>query len=155
MSASSTSSTSSSSTSSTISANDFLTLLVTEMQNQDPTSTADPNEYINQLVNVNSLEQLVNINQTLTTAYGSSSSSTSTSSAANAAQAAAATPQTGTAAALQKSQDALTANSVTATTPTVGGNLGLAQVNSSSQTVAHALDGHSTSKTLGQLNPLR
>ncbi len=34
----------------TISANDFLTLLVTEMQNQDPTADTDPNEYINQLV---------------------------------------------------------------------------------------------------------
>ena len=53
----------------TISANDFLTLLVTEMQNQDPTADTDPNEYINQLVNVNSLEQLININQTLTTAF--------------------------------------------------------------------------------------
>ena len=50
----------------TISANDFLTLLVTEMQNQDPTADTDPNEYINQLVQVNSLEQLISINQTLT-----------------------------------------------------------------------------------------
>jgi flagellar basal-body rod modification protein FlgD len=55
-----------SSDSSTISANDFLTLLVTEMQNQDPTADTDPNEYINQLVQVNSLEQLISINQTLT-----------------------------------------------------------------------------------------
>ncbi len=39
---------SSSSDSDTISANDFLTLLVTEMQNQDPTADTDPNEYINQ-----------------------------------------------------------------------------------------------------------
>ena len=59
-----------------ISANDFLTLLVTEMQNQDPTATTDPNEYINQLVNVNSLEQLISINQTLQTATGSSSNTT-------------------------------------------------------------------------------
>lgn len=51
--------------SATISANDFLTLLVTEMQNQDPTADTDPNEYINQLVQVNSLEQLIDINQTL------------------------------------------------------------------------------------------
>ena len=50
----------------TISANDFLTLLVTEMKNQDPTASTDPNEYINQLVNVNSLQQLISINQTLT-----------------------------------------------------------------------------------------
>jgi len=56
--------------SSTISANDFLTLLVTEMQNQDPTANQDPNEYINQLVQVNSLEQLIDINQTLTTGLG-------------------------------------------------------------------------------------
>jgi flagellar basal-body rod modification protein FlgD len=73
-----TSSTSSSDT--TISANDFLTLLVTEMQNQDPTADTDPNEYINQLVNVNSLEQLININQTLTTVFpGTSTDSNSTS----------------------------------------------------------------------------
>ena len=60
--------------SATISANDFLTLLVTEMQNQDPTSDTDPNEYINQLVQVNSLEQLIDINQTLTTAVGTPAS---------------------------------------------------------------------------------
>jgi len=56
--------------SATISANDFLTLLVTEMQNQDPTAQTDPNEYINQLVSVNSLEQLISINQNLSTALG-------------------------------------------------------------------------------------
>ena len=83
----SSSSTSSSSSSSdagaTISANDFLTLLVTEMQNQDPTANTDPNEYINQLVNVNSLEQLININQTLSTAFtGASPSSAAGSSPA-------------------------------------------------------------------------
>jgi flagellar basal-body rod modification protein FlgD len=65
--AASTSSSGSSDSSATISANDFLTLLVTEMQNQDPTADTDPNEYINQLVQVNSLEQLISINQTLTT----------------------------------------------------------------------------------------
>ena len=69
------SSSDSSSDSATISANDFLTLLVTEMQNQDPTADTDPNEYIDQLVQVNSLEQLININQTLTTDLGSSSTS--------------------------------------------------------------------------------
>jgi flagellar basal-body rod modification protein FlgD len=56
----------SASDSANISANDFLTLLVTEMKNQDPTANTDPNEYINQLVQVNSLEQLISINQTLT-----------------------------------------------------------------------------------------
>ena len=62
----------------TISANDFLTLLVTEMQNQDPTADTDPNEYINQLVNVNSLEQLIQINQTLSSAAGTTPTSQST-----------------------------------------------------------------------------
>ncbi len=57
-------------TGSTISANDFLTLLVTEMKNQDPTANTDPNQYVNQLVQVNSLEQLININQTLSTSLG-------------------------------------------------------------------------------------
>jgi flagellar basal-body rod modification protein FlgD len=50
----------------TITANDFLTLLVTELKNQDPTANTDPNQYVNQLVQVNSLEQLISINQTLT-----------------------------------------------------------------------------------------
>lgn len=61
-----------------ITANDFLTLLVTEMKNQDPTANTDPNEYINQLVNVNSLQQLISINETLTGAFGSSNSETQT-----------------------------------------------------------------------------
>jgi flagellar basal-body rod modification protein FlgD len=55
-----------------ITANDFLTLLVTEMKNQDPTANTDPNQYINQLVNVNSLQQLISINETLTGAFGNS-----------------------------------------------------------------------------------
>ena len=49
-----------------ITANDFLSLLVTEMKNQDPTQQTDPMTYITQLVGVNSLEQLVQINQDLT-----------------------------------------------------------------------------------------
>ena len=72
-----------------ISANDFLTLLVTELQNQDPTADTDPNEYINQLVEVNSLEQLIDINQTLSgDASGLTSSSSSSSSATGATPAA-------------------------------------------------------------------
>jgi flagellar basal-body rod modification protein FlgD len=71
------SSSSSSSDAATISSNDFLTLLVTEMKNQDPTASTDPNEYINQLVNVNSLQQLISINQTLTDALGTTTTTTS------------------------------------------------------------------------------
>jgi flagellar basal-body rod modification protein FlgD len=76
------------SSSATITANDFLQLLVTEMQNQDPTADTDPNEYINQLVQVNSLEQLISINQDLSglsPASGSSGSS-GTGDAAGAGQ---------------------------------------------------------------------
>jgi len=63
---SSTSSTTSTSTdNSTITANDFLTLLVSELQNQDPTQPTDPNAYITQMVGVNSLQQLVSIDQEL------------------------------------------------------------------------------------------
>jgi flagellar basal-body rod modification protein FlgD len=77
------------SNSSDITADDFLTLLVSELKNQDPTQPTDPNQYITQLAQVNSLQQLISINQgigTLDTAIsGPSSPSTSNSgSAANA-----------------------------------------------------------------------
>ena len=86
--------------SATISANDFLTLLVTEMQNQDPPADTDPNEYINQLVQVNSLEQLIDINQTLTADSATPASSKSVS-----------TPSSGVAAATANSGVASTAKS--------------------------------------------
>jgi flagellar basal-body rod modification protein FlgD len=78
--ASSTSTSTASTDNSTITANDFLTLLVTEMKNQDPTQPTDPNEYIQQLVQVNSLQQLIGINQGITsldTAAGATTTSTS------------------------------------------------------------------------------
>ena len=59
----------------TITSNDFLTLLVTEMKNQDPTQPTDPNAYIQQLVGVNSLQQLISINQDLS-GLGTSGSGT-------------------------------------------------------------------------------
>ena len=49
----------------TITANDFLQLLVTELQNQDPTADTDPNEYVDQLVQVNSLQQQIQMNETM------------------------------------------------------------------------------------------
>lgn len=64
--AASTSGSSSSSTSnSDITSDDFLTLLVSELKNQDPTQPTDPNAYVEQLVGVNSLQQLISINQDL------------------------------------------------------------------------------------------
>src|ERR1700719_1453530 len=69
--------------SSDITSNDFLTLLVSELKNQDPTQPTDPNQYITQLAQVNSLQQLISINQgigTLDTAIaGTSSRSTGSS----------------------------------------------------------------------------
>jgi flagellar basal-body rod modification protein FlgD len=50
---------------STITSNDFLTLLVSELKNQDPTQPTDPGAYIQQLVGVNSLQQLIEINKGL------------------------------------------------------------------------------------------
>lgn len=60
----------------TVTANDFLQLLVTELQNQDPTANTDPNEYVNQLVQVNSLQQQIQMNQTLDGGPSLSGSST-------------------------------------------------------------------------------
>lgn len=67
----------------TITANDFLQLLVTELENQDPTANTDPNEYVNQLVQVSSLEQLIQINQNTAGSSSSSGSSGSSNSSAN------------------------------------------------------------------------
>jgi len=141
----------------TISANDFLTLLVTEMQNQDPTADTDPNEYINQLVEVNSLEQLIDINQTLGTALDPSSTSGSNGSSGSgsggsggsgqsgavpaigagataAAHAAARTPGT----LFTNRQGTATSGAAAELAP---GNLSVPAVNSAAQHVAHALDG--------------
>ncbi|GEM_PF-2158836 len=62
-----TSSGSASATVKPVTSTDFLKLLVTEMKNQDPTQPTDPNAYIQQLVGVNSLQQLISINQELGT----------------------------------------------------------------------------------------
>lgn len=87
----STGTTGSSTNQASITANDFLTLLVTEIQNQDPTTQTDPMQYITQLVGVNSLEQLVQINQTLTTATGSATPTGAAASSPSPAAAATAT----------------------------------------------------------------
>jgi flagellar basal-body rod modification protein FlgD len=144
--ASGTSSTSSSSdNAATISANDFLTLLVTEMKNQDPTATTDPNQYINQLINVNSLEQLISINQTVTSVFSSSSDSTSTSStAANGT----AKSQAAEGADTQSQQTASSGSAASlpsaihaAAAKLAPGNLGIPTANAAAQSVAQSLSG--------------
>ena len=62
----------------TITSNDFLTLLVSELKNQDPTKPTDPNAYIQQLVGVNSLQQLIQINKGLTNLEPASAATPST-----------------------------------------------------------------------------
>jgi flagellar basal-body rod modification protein FlgD len=138
----------------TISANDFLTLLVTEMQNQDPTASTDPNEYINQLVQVNSLEQLIGINQTLTTDLGAPAASANNVPAAGGIVSgqpfSASSPAT-----LAAGHPGASAGSPQAAASTAGpsrlaftpapsltkGNLSIPSVARTSERVAHALDG--------------
>jgi len=149
------SSNSSSSSSSTISANDFLTLLVTEMRNQDPTADTDPNAYINQLIQVNSLEQLIDINQNLSKALGDTSSTSSgTSSSAQAAagkpgaaaQGAQSVQAAGATAGAESGGAAVTAAigqfAQSALAKQAAGNLGIPTASTASQRVAHSLDGH-------------
>jgi flagellar basal-body rod modification protein FlgD len=64
--------------SSMISSTDFLTLLVTQLKNQDPTQPSDPTAYVSQLVGVNSLQQLIDVNKQLSS-LGGSTTGTSTS----------------------------------------------------------------------------
>jgi flagellar basal-body rod modification protein FlgD len=135
--ASSTSSTSSDSA--TITADDFLTLLVTELKNQDPTADTDPNEYINQLVNVNSLEQLISINQTLTTDLGSSTSDATSSTASAKANSTQAQAQSSSSGAGSTLPEALS----TAAAQLAPGNLGISAANPAAQSVAQSLSGRS------------
>lgn len=138
------SSSSSSSDSATISANDFLTLLVTEMQNQDPTADTDPNEYVNQLVQVNSLEQLIDINQTLSTDLGSSGTTSGAGTASPQAQSTTASPVAGVSGAAKSTAVQTNAATVAGKLPAlaeVPGNLGIPATNAAAQRVAHALDG--------------
>ena len=123
----------SSSVASTITSNDFLTLLVTEMKNQDPTAATDPNEYINQLVNVNSLQQLIQINQTLTADSKSTTQATGGSSAATAAAAAKSTTSL--------AAPAQSASSSAAAAKLAPGNLGIPTANQAANRVAQSLGG--------------
>ena len=59
----------------------FMKLLVTQLQNQDPTQPMDPSTFVSQLVEVNSLGQLTQINQLLTNTFGSTSGSSNNSTA--------------------------------------------------------------------------
>ncbi|HEX4067044.1 MAG TPA: flagellar hook capping FlgD N-terminal domain-containing protein [Acidobacteriaceae bacterium] len=64
----------------------FLNLLVTELQNQDPTAPVDPTEMVGQMVSLNQLDQLISMNQTLSSIAGTSTNSSTSGT----------TPTTGT-----------------------------------------------------------
>jgi flagellar basal-body rod modification protein FlgD len=84
-SSSSTSSTSTSSSSSSSPATDplanestFLTLLVSQLQNQDPLSPTDSNQFVSQLTSYSQLEQLIGIHQNTTSLAGAASTAPTT-----------------------------------------------------------------------------
>ena len=54
----------------------FLNLLVTELKAQDPSSPMDPTQMVAQMLSMNQLNQLIEINQTLTTAFPATNTST-------------------------------------------------------------------------------
>ena len=58
----------------------FLNLLVTELQNQDPTAPVDPTQMVGQLVSLNQLDQLISINSTLGSLVSGGSSGSTTGS---------------------------------------------------------------------------
>jgi flagellar basal-body rod modification protein FlgD len=60
---SSASSSNSSASTNGLNPNDFMSLLVAEIQNQDPTQPMDPTTFMSQLVDLNQLEQVTAINQ--------------------------------------------------------------------------------------------
>lgn len=130
---------------STISANDFLTLLVTEMKNQDPTANTDPNEYINQLVQVNSLEQLISINQTLSSDLGGSASGGVQSGPIANAAGAAHSPSSNLS--MPGAQPAAASRLLSPGSPglepaVTPGNLAKPQATSAADRIAHALTSH-------------
>jgi flagellar basal-body rod modification protein FlgD len=69
-----TTTTSSSSGTLALGTTDFLKLLMTQLQNQNPLDPQDPTEFTNQLATYSGLEQQINMNDTLTTMSDSLSS---------------------------------------------------------------------------------
>jgi flagellar basal-body rod modification protein FlgD len=64
----------------------FLVLLTAQLKSQDPTAPTDPTEFVGQLVQFNSLEQLIQINQNLQQALPADSTSSNQNSTQSAIQ---------------------------------------------------------------------
>jgi flagellar hook assembly protein FlgD len=75
------SSSSTNSVSSLTSENTFLQLLIAQIQNQDPLNPTDAIQFVGQLVSYSQLEQLMEINQGITTLTGDATSTAPTASA--------------------------------------------------------------------------
>src|SRR5258708_25489019 len=69
--------------------NDFLTLLTAQLKSQDPLQPMDTTAFVGQLVQFNSLQQLIDINQTLTQVGTPAAAAPAGASATSAATAAA------------------------------------------------------------------
>ena len=117
----------------------FLTLLVTEMQNQDPTAQTDPNEYINQLVGVNSLEQLIGINQTLTGAFGAQPTKATNHAAGGPEPSGAGAPSDGAGGGMANAP--AVGEPIGLAPGAVGGNLNIPDASAAAIRVAQALNG--------------
>ena len=57
----------------------FLTLLTTELKTQDPTAPQDPTQMVDQLVQFNSLNQLISINGSMNTLVSDATPTTTSS----------------------------------------------------------------------------
>jgi flagellar basal-body rod modification protein FlgD len=80
------SSNSSSSSDNGLNANSFLTLLTAQLQAQDPLNPMDPSQMVDQLTQINSLQQLIQIQSDLQTIVGSPSTTTQSGAQASASQ---------------------------------------------------------------------
>ena len=74
------SSSSTSSSSSELNGNSFITLLTAQLQAQDPLDPMDPNQMMNELVSMNSLQQLIGIKQDLDNLAGAATGNGATPS---------------------------------------------------------------------------
>lgn len=61
----------------------FLSLLVQELQNQDPTAPMDSTQMVGQMISLNQLNELTSINGTLSKAYPGTSSTSSSGAGAS------------------------------------------------------------------------
>lgn len=72
------SSTGSSSNSPGVTNDTFMQLLITQLQNQSPLDPVDPNQFVNQLVQFNTLNEVIGIHQILQQSAGTGTSGSST-----------------------------------------------------------------------------